>query len=73
MRRRADPLPAPLSGRRLSLFFHWREAQVHRPKDAAPALLLSGAFKEVVEGREVSLSLSHSKTHAIAVVVITVE
>ena len=60
----------PLAPRSLSLYFHWREAEVLRDK-GAPTLRLSGAFKEAMEGKEVSLSLSHSKTHAVAVVVIS--
>lgn len=60
----------PLVSRSLSLYFHWREAEVLRDK-GAPTLRLTGAFEEVMEGREVSLSLSHSKTHAVAVVIIS--
>ena len=60
----------PLASRSMSLYFHWREAEVLRDK-GAPTLRLSGAFKEAVEGMELSLSLSHSKSHAIAVVVIS--
>ena len=62
----------PLARRSLSLYFHWREAEVLR-KDGAPTLRLSGTFREVVGGREVSISLSHSKAQAIAVVVISGE
>lgn len=59
----------PLASRSLSLYFHWKEAEVLRSK-GAPTLRLSGAFADAMKGREVSLSLSHSKTHAVAVVVI---
>ena len=60
----------PLASRSISLYFHWREAEVLRG-DGAPTLRLLGAFREIVRGRELSLSLSHSKTHAIAVVIIS--
>ena len=60
----------PLASRSISLYFHWREAEVFRDK-GAPTLRLAGAFKEIAQGRELSLSLSHSKTHAIAVVIIS--
>jgi len=60
----------PLSSSAMSLYFHWREAEVFRA-DGAPTLRLAGVFKKVMNGRELSLSLSHSKTHAVAVVVIS--
>jgi holo-[acyl-carrier protein] synthase len=60
----------PLASASISLYFHWREAEVLRGK-GAPTLSLDGVFKEIMKGRELSLSLSHSKTHAIAVVVIS--
>ncbi len=59
----------PLASRPLSLYFHWREAEVLRGK-AEPRLRLKGAFEKAVEGMNVAISLSHSKTHAVAVVVI---
>ena len=60
----------PLASSSMSLYFHWKEAEVFRDK-GAPSLRLAGAFKEAMNGRELSLSLSHSKTHAVAVVVIS--
>jgi holo-[acyl-carrier protein] synthase len=60
----------PLASRSMSLYFHWREAEVVR-KSGAPTLRLEGAFKETMGDRDLSLSLSHSKTHAIAVVVVS--
>jgi len=60
----------PLCARPLSLYFHWKEAEVLRGA-RAPALRLSGTFQEAAEGFRVALSLSHSKTHAVAVVVLS--
>jgi len=60
----------PLASEPVSLYFHWKEAQVLR-QGGAPAIRLSGAFAEAARGLEVSVSLSHSKTHALAVVVIS--
>lgn len=60
----------PLAPRLMSLYFHWKEVEVLR-ESGAPRLRLSGQFKKAVGGMQVSLSISHSKTHAIAVVVIS--
>lgn len=60
----------PLADRSISLYFHWRDAEVFR-EQGAPEMRLAGDFKDVVKGRELSLSLSHSKTHAVAVMVIS--
>lgn len=60
----------PLASRSMSLYFHWKEAEVRRGR-GAPTLHLKGEFKRIMEGKDLSLSLSHSKTHAVAVVVIS--
>jgi holo-[acyl-carrier protein] synthase len=60
----------PLASRPISLYFHWKEVEMIRD-EGPPRVRLSGEFKEVIGGMEVSLSVSHSKTHAIAVVVIS--
>jgi holo-[acyl-carrier protein] synthase len=60
----------PLASRPISLYFHWRDVEVLR-EGGPPRVRLRGEFKKVVGDMEVSLSVSHSKTHAIAVVVIS--
>ena len=61
---------APLApdGERLRL--RWKQAEVYRRSSGAPALSLTGSYRDVTAGKNLSLSLSHSKTHAIAVVTI---
>jgi holo-[acyl-carrier protein] synthase len=60
----------PLASGSISLYFHWKDVEVLR-ESGPPRIRLSGGFEKVVEGMGVSLSISHSKTHAIAVVVIS--
>ncbi len=60
----------PLARKPISLYFHWREAVVLRG-ESAPSLYLAGDFEDVVKDMEVSVSLSHDRTHAVAVVIIS--
>jgi holo-[acyl-carrier protein] synthase len=60
----------PLATRSISLYFHWKDVEVLR-EDGPPRVRLEGEFKKVTDGMDVSISISHSKTHAIAVVVIS--
>lgn len=61
---------APLAPKGTRLRLRWKQAEVHRGRSGAPELHLTGSYKDVTGGKEVSLSLSHSKTHAVAVVTI---
>jgi holo-[acyl-carrier protein] synthase len=50
----------------------WREIEVLRAESGAPQLILHGAAKRIAEDQGLtnwSLSLSHSKCHAVAMVV----
>jgi len=48
----------------------WREVEVTRGESPRPALVLHGTARELTGSRHVDLSLSHTPTHAVAVVVI---
>lgn len=49
----------------------WKDVEVVRKSDERPEVGLSGKAKEIVKDREVLISISHTKDHAIAVAVIT--
>jgi holo-[acyl-carrier protein] synthase len=61
---------APLAPRGGRLRLRWKQAEVYRSPSGAPALNLTGSYRDITDGKKVSLSLTHSKTHAIAVVTI---
>jgi len=61
---------APLASKGTWLRLRWKQAEVCRGQSGAPELKLTGPYRDVTGGREISLSLSHSKTHAVAVVTI---
>ena len=51
----------------------WLDAEVHREESGAPRLVLSGRAEEISKAlgaRAIHLSLSHSKTAAIAIVIL---
>ena len=61
---------APLAPKGERLRLRWKQAEVYRGSSGPPTLNLTGSYRDVAEGKHLSLSLSHSKTHAIAVVAI---
>jgi len=48
----------------------WREVEIVRSEGPRPSILLHGSARELVGGRRLDLSLSHARTHAIAVVLV---
>lgn len=48
----------------------WREIQVHDNERSRPTISVTGRAAEYLKGRMVHLSLTHTKEHAAAVVVI---
>jgi holo-[acyl-carrier protein] synthase len=52
----------------------WREIEVARDAAGTPGLVITGAVDDVLQARSLkpgSMSLSHTATHAIAVVILT--
>ena len=48
----------------------WREVEVVRSEGPRPSVLLHGSAKSLVGRRRVDVSLSHARSHAVAVVLI---
>jgi len=48
----------------------WQEVEVTRSESPRPALLLSGAARDLAGSRRVDVSLSHVPSHAVAVVLV---
>jgi len=48
----------------------WREVEIIRSEGPRPSILLHGGARELVGGRRLDLSLSHARTHAVAVVLV---
>ena len=62
---------SPLAPKGTLLRLRWKQAEVCRGRLGPPVIKLTGAYRETVRGRDVSLSLSHGKNYAIAVVVVS--
>ena len=48
----------------------WREVEIVRSEGPRPSILLHGGARELVGGRRLDLSLSHVRSHAVAVVMV---
>ena len=53
-----------------SLSFHWHEMEILNDRDGGPQVFLYGGLKNMLKGTNILISLSHSASSAVAMIVI---